>query len=70
MPKRVSTKQILIACQMSFEGKSNREIAIEFGFTEATVSSWRKLEVWKEFETELIEKYKKEILNSESEPSS
>ena len=43
MPKRVSTKQLLMACQMSFEGKGNREIANKIGFTETTVSNWRKL---------------------------
>ena len=70
MPKRVSTKQLLIACQMSFEGKSNRDIASELGFTEATVSNWRKLEIWKEFEAELIKAYKQQALNLESTPSS
>ena len=63
MPKRVSTKQLLIACQMSFEGKSNREIARELGFTEATVSNWRKLEIWQEFEAELIDAYKQQALS-------
>ena len=67
MPKRVSTKQLLIACQMSFEGKSNRDIASELGFSEATVSNWRKLKAWQEFEAELIEAYKKQALNPESE---
>ena len=66
MPKRVSTKQILIACQMSFEGKGNREIASELGFTETTVSNWRKLEIWQEFEAELIDAYKQQALNLES----
>ncbi len=63
MPRRVSTKQLLIACQMSFEGKSNREIAGTLGFTETTVSNWRKLEVWQEFEAELIKAYKEQVLN-------
>ena len=63
MPRRVSTKQLLIACQMSFEGKSNREIANTLGFTETTVSNWRKLEVWKEFEAELIDAYKQQALS-------
>ena len=66
MPKRVSTKQLLIACQMSFDGKSNREIASELGFTETTVSNWRKLEIWQEFEAELIDAYKQQALNLES----
>ena len=65
MPKRVSTKQLLIACQMSFDGKGNREIASKLGFTEATVSNWRKREIWKEFEAELIDAYKQQALNLE-----
>ena len=66
MPKRVSTKQLLIACQMSFDGKSNREIASELGFTETTVSNWRKLEIWQEFEAELIDAYKQQALSLEN----
>ena len=63
MPKRVSTKQLLIACHMSFEGKGNREIADKLGFTETTVSTWRKLELWQEFEVELIDAYKEQVLS-------
>ena len=63
MPKRVSTKQLLIACRMSFEGKGNREIADELGFTETTVSNWRKQEIWQEFEAELIDAYKQQVLS-------
>ena len=70
MPKRVSTKQLLIACQMSFDGKGNREIAKELGFTEATVSNWRKSDIWQEFEAELIDAYKQQALSLESSPSS
>ena len=66
MPKRVSKKQLLMACQMSFDGKGNREIAKELGFTETTISNWRKLEIWQEFEEELIEAYKQQALNLES----
>ena len=66
MPKRVSTKQVLMACQMSFDGKSNREIANTLGFTEATVSNWRKLEIWQEFEVERIDAYKQQALSLES----
>ena len=70
VPKRVSTKQLLIACQMSFEGKSNRDIAKELGFSEATVSNWRKLEIWQEFEAELVDAYKQQALSVESGPPS
>ena len=70
MARRVSKKQVLIACQMSFEGKANREIAHELGFSEATVSNWRKLEIWKEFEAELVDAYKQQVLSFEnSNPS-
>ena len=62
MARRVSKKQVLIACQMSFEGKGNREIAKELGFSEATVSNWRKLEIWKEFESELVDAYKQQVV--------
>ena len=66
MPRRVSKKQLLIACRMSFEGKGNREIAKELGFTETTVSGWRKLEIWQEFEAELVDAYKQEALSLQS----
>ena len=63
MPKRATTKQLLIACQMAFEGKTNRYIGDTLGFTESTVSNWRKLEIWQEFEAELIDAYKQEVLS-------
>ena len=65
MPKRVSQKQILNACRMSFEGISNQEIAVMFDVTEATVSNWRKLQIWQEFEAELVDAYKQQVLASE-----
>ena len=66
MPKRMSTKQILMACQMSFDGMSNGEIAKRFEVTDATVSNWRKLEIWQEFEAELIKAYKQQALSLEN----
>lgn len=68
MPKKVSTKQILIACQMSFEGKSNRLIADAMNVNEATISNWRKLEIWQDFEAELIDAYKKQVLSLDNLP--
>ncbi|MCG9134129.1 hypothetical protein J5I95_20910 [Candidatus Poribacteria bacterium] len=65
MPKRVSQKQILMACQMSFKGVRNGEIATLLDVTEATVSNWRKLEIWQEFEAELIQAYKQQVLESD-----
>ena len=66
MPKRMSTKHILMACQMSFDGMSNGEIAKKFEVTDATVSNWRKLELWQEFEAELIKAYKQQVLSLEN----
>ena len=51
MPKRVSTKYMLMARQMAFDSNGNREIAKVLGFTETTGSNWRKLEIWQEFES-------------------
>lgn len=65
MPKIVSKKTILNACYQSFQGKSNREIAKELGVTEATVSNWRQLDIWIEFEAELIDACKQQILSLE-----
>ena len=65
MPKHTSKKQILNACRMSFEGISNREIAKMFDVTEATVSNWRKQEIWQDFEAELVDAYKQQVLASE-----
>ena len=66
MPKRVSTQQVLMACQMSFDRRGNREIASELGSTETIVSNWRKLKLWQEFEVERIDAYKQQALNLES----
>ena len=43
---------------MSFNGKSNAEIAEHFKVTDSTVSRWRKLQVWIDFENELVAAYK------------
>ena len=49
---------ILAACEMSFNGRSNSEIAAHFKVTDSTVSRWRKLQVWIDFEDELVAAYK------------
>ncbi len=64
MPKRFSQKQILNACRMSFEGIGNGEIATMLDVTETTVSNWRKLKIWQEFEAELVDAYKQQVLES------
>ena len=62
MARTFNKKQILMACQMSFEGLGNQEIARILGCDKSTISNWRKHEVWKEFEAELIEVYKRHAL--------
>ena len=64
MPKHCSQKQILLACQMSFEGVGNKEIAAALKVTEATVSNWRKKDIWQDFEGELVDAYKQQLLTS------
>ena len=51
--------KILMACQMSFSGVSNAKIAEHFEVTDSTVSRWRKLPIWIEFEDELLTAYRK-----------
>ena len=58
MPKRASAKHILMACQRTFDGENNKAIAEKLGFTETTLSNWRKLALWEKFETELVAAYK------------
>ncbi len=66
---------ILAACEMSFNGRSNSEIAAHFKVTDSTVSRWRKLQVWIDFEDELVAAYKvaalqkHQLLDAESEAS-
>ena len=54
---------ILKACEMSFNGMLNREIAKSLGVDDATVSRWRRREIWIEFENELIAAHKKSVLS-------
>ena len=49
---------ILAACEMSFNGRSNSEIAAHFKVTDSTVSRWRKHQIWIDFEDELVAAYK------------
>ena len=68
MPRKIGAKQILMACQMSFEGKSNSEIAAQFDVKDVTISNWRKLEIWQEFEAELVDAYKQQLLTEFATP--
>ena len=60
--RRSNTRTILTACEMSFTGKSDAEIAADLGASVSAVSRWRKNEIWMEFEQELIAAHKKSLL--------
>ena len=60
--RRSNTKTILTACEMSFAGNTDSEIAADLGASVSAVSRWRKNEVWQEFEQELISAHKASLL--------
>ena len=62
--RRSNTKTILTACEMSFNGKTDNEIAADLGASVSAVSRWRKHEIWQEFEQELILVHKESLLEA------
>ena len=62
--RRSNTKTILTACEMSFTGKTDTEIAADLETSVSNVSRWRKHEVWQEFEKELISAHKASLLEA------
>ena len=62
--RRSNTKTILTACEMSFNGKTDNEIATDLGASVSAVSRWRKHEVWQQFEQELISVHKESLLEA------
>ena len=62
--RRSKTKTILTACEMSFAGNTDTEIAADLGASVSAVSRWRKNAMWIEFEQELISAHKASLLES------
>ncbi|MDE0397902.1 MAG: hypothetical protein OXL96_08875 [Candidatus Poribacteria bacterium] len=62
--RRLNTKNILTACEMSFAGKTDNEIATLLGTSVSNVSRWRKNAIWVEFEQELISAHKESLLEA------
>ena len=62
--RRSKTKTILTACEMSFAGNTDSEIATDLGTSVSAVSRWRKNEVWQNFEQELISAHKASLLEA------
>ena len=64
MPKGHGPKLILEVCQESFNGMPDEEIAKRHGINKTTISGWRKLNLWKEFEAELIDAHKQNLVQT------
>ena len=62
--RRSNTKTILTACEMSFNGKTDTEIATTLETSVSNVSRWRKNVMWQEFEQELITVHKQSLLDA------
>ena len=62
--RRLNTKIILTACEMSFAGKTDTEIATTLETSVSNVSRWRKSPIWVEFEQELISVHKESLLEA------
>ena len=62
--RRLNTKNILTACEMSFAGKTDTEIATTLETSVSNVSRWRKSPIWVEFEQELISVHKESLLEA------
>ena len=62
--RRSNTKTILTACEMSFAGKTDTEIATILKTNVSNVSRWRKSPIWVEFEQELITAHKESLLEA------
>ena len=60
--RRSKTKTILTACERSFAGNTDTEIATDLGTSVSNVSRWRKSGIWIEFEQELITAHKQSLL--------
>ena len=57
MPKRLNPKRIHQACLLHFRGKTLTDIAIFLEINPATLSRWRKTQIWKDYYAELLEQY-------------
>ena len=50
---------------MSFNGVPNQDIAKKLNVNDGTISRWRKLDLWIDFEKELLAAEKKAVLNAQ-----
>ena len=59
------SQKIIRACQMAFNGKTNKQVADVFDVSPTTVSNWRKSELWHETENALIAAEKQAAVESQ-----
>ena len=60
-----NTGLVLKACQMSFNGVKNNDIAEQLGVDPSMVSRWRKFPIWIEFHEELFDAERKALLDAQ-----
>lgn len=64
--RQAKKKLILEACKLSFDGKTDTEVADTLDLHVSAVSRWRKHPLWQEFEQELLDAHKQSLLGAES----
>ena len=64
--RQMNKKMVLAACKLSFDGKTDLQIAQTMDLHVSAVSRWRKTRLWQEFERELIDAHKQSLLGAES----
>ena len=57
MPKRLNPKRICQACLLHFRGDSLTDIAVLLDVNPATLSRWRKTDIWQDYEAKLIDEW-------------
>lgn len=57
MPIPLNPKKIRQACRLHFNGDTFQEIAILMDINPNTLTRWRKTDIWKDYEAELLEQY-------------
>lgn len=57
MPRVKNQKKIIEACRLHFKGETFGDIAILMDVNPATLSRWRKTQIWKDYEAKLIEEW-------------
>ena len=62
--RKSKTKLILTACEMSFSGKTDAEVAVDLQTSVSNISRWRKTILWADFEKELIQAHKQSLINA------